>query len=340
MSVVSPEEFRRSLSLAITHLGMSWGTLVDPVVRRSQRSFLPASEVMAPTDFNWNHERRGQQSLSWSETPRLSVGLRVQVRRRVAGDDPRTDHNNDGKGGEKSGSSASRKLSWLSRWLSFCVVVRLCVWVLVLCLFGLSWCWELGVGLGCPFPLWLAAAPVFLVPAPVLVFREKGRRPKNRSRRSFARAGPFQVIPGMFGSTGASISRAYSFAGTYRGLFLLLLTASSLSGKASPRAFNPPSGASGRTSSCRAGSPWSFAFPSMSLSSLLLCFHCGVPCLPLQVCFLLAPFLKLQSPWVCGPPRLSCCFPPVVEVLALGPRLKVFRGGICSFYSSPLVDRL
>ena len=28
-------------------------------------------------------------------------------------------------------------------------------------------------------------------------FREKGRRPKNRSRRSFARAGLFQVFPGM-----------------------------------------------------------------------------------------------------------------------------------------------
>ena len=58
---------------------------------------------MAPIDFIWNHERRGQQSLSWSETPRLSVGLRglscetprlsvglrVEVRRRVAGDDPK-----------------------------------------------------------------------------------------------------------------------------------------------------------------------------------------------------------------------------------------------------------
>ena len=68
---------------------------------------------MAPTDFIRYHEQGGQRSLSWSETPRLSVGLRglswsetprlsvglrVQVRRRVAGDDPRTDQNNDGKG--------------------------------------------------------------------------------------------------------------------------------------------------------------------------------------------------------------------------------------------------
>ena len=56
-----------------------------------------------------------------------------------------------------------------------------------------------------------------------------------------------------------SISRAYSYAGT----------ASTISGKASPRALNPPAGTGGRTSACRAGSPWRFTFPSMSLSSLL-----------------------------------------------------------------------
>ena len=94
---------------------------------------------MAPTDFIWNHEREGQQSLSWSETPRLSVGLRVQVRRRVAGDDPRTDHNNDGKG-VKSAEVPPAKLSRLPGWLFFC-------WSSV-CVSG-SWSCA-GGGLGCP----------------------------------------------------------------------------------------------------------------------------------------------------------------------------------------------
>ena len=45
-----------------------------------------------------------------------------------------------------------------------------------------------------PLPSWLAAALVFRFCAG---FRKKGRRPKNRSRCSFARAGLFQVFPGM-----------------------------------------------------------------------------------------------------------------------------------------------
>ena len=114
------------MSLAITHLGMSWETLLDPVVRRSQRSLLPVSQVMVPTDFIWNHERWGQQSLSWSETPRPSVGLRVQVRRRVAGDDPRTDHNNDGKGVKRAEVPPAENFpgcpgGCLSAWSSVCV---------------------------------------------------------------------------------------------------------------------------------------------------------------------------------------------------------------------------
>ena len=52
-------------------------------------------DMMANLSFVHGSHRK---SLSWSETPRLSVGLRVQVRRRVAGDDPRTDQNDDGKG--------------------------------------------------------------------------------------------------------------------------------------------------------------------------------------------------------------------------------------------------
>ena len=104
-----------------------------------------------------------------------------QVRRRVAGDGPRTDQKKDGKGGEKSGSTASGKLSWLPRWLSFCLVVRPCVWVLVSWLFVPSWSWVLGAGLGCPGPFprgWLLPLS-FLVPAPVLVFVRKGDDPRT-----------------------------------------------------------------------------------------------------------------------------------------------------------------
>ena len=243
--------FADNLSLAIPHLGMSWETLLDPVVKRSQRSLLPASQVMAPTDFIWNHERWGHQSLSWSETPRLSVGLRVQVRRRVAGDDPRTDHNNDGKGG-----------GCLSVWSSVCVSGS---WSCACLVFPGAGRWVSVSVLASS--LVVGCCPCLPGSGSCAGFREKGRRPKNRSRRSFARAGPFQVFPGML----AVLERRYRdriLTLVHRGLFPLL-TASSVSGKASPHAFNPPAGASGRTSTCRAGSPWRFTFPSLSLSSLL-----------------------------------------------------------------------
>ena len=162
-------------------------------------SFLPASEAMTPTDFIWNHERRGQQSLSWSETtrlsvglrglswsetPRLSVGLRVQVRQRVAGDGPRTDHNNDGKGVKRAEVPPAENFpgcpgGCLS---AVCVLGRRSV-----CLGpGLAAVWSfpvLGAGwrsrVPWPLPSWLAAALAFLVPAPVLVFVRKGDVPRT-----------------------------------------------------------------------------------------------------------------------------------------------------------------
>ena len=192
--------------------------------------FPPTSEVMAPTDFIWNHERgRGQQSrswsettrlsvglrglswsetprlsvglrgLSWSETPRLSVGLRVQVRQRVAGDGPRTDQNKGVKSAEVPpaenfpGCPGGCLSAVCAPWSSVCV----------------SGSWSCGClvlpGVGCRVPVSGAlASSLVLGCCPCLPgsgfcagFREKGRRPKNRSRRSFARAGLFQVFPGM-----------------------------------------------------------------------------------------------------------------------------------------------
>ena len=150
---------------------------------------------MASTDFILNHVRRGQQSLSWSETtrlsvglrglswsetPRLSVGLRVQVRRRVAGDDPRTDQNNDGKG-VKRAEVPPAKLSWLpggcfSVWSSVCVSGSWsCTCLLSVPVLGAGW-WS---RVPWPLPSWLAAAPVCLVPASVLVFVRKGDVPRT-----------------------------------------------------------------------------------------------------------------------------------------------------------------
>ena len=145
--------------------------------------------------------------------------------------------------------------------LSASLVVGLCVWVLVLRLF-------VRPGVGC----WVAvsgalASSLVVVCCPCLPgsgfcagFREKGRRPKNRSRRSSPRAGLFQVFPGIL----AVLERRY------RGRVLTLVRMAHLRRfiKASPRAFNPPAGAGGRASTCRAGSPWRFQVP---LPSVLFC---------------------------------------------------------------------
>ena len=231
---------------------------------------------MAPTDFIWNHVRGGQQSLSWSETtrlsvglrglswsetprlsvglrglswsetPRLSVGLRVQMRRRVAGDDPRTDQNNDGKG-VKRAEVPPTKLSWLpggcfSVWSSVCVSGSWsCTCLLSVPVLGAGW-WSRAPW---PLPSWLAAAPVFLVPASVLVFARKGDVP---------RTDPVVPLPVRYWSVDIKgvFLRWYSFDDFWQ----------------SVSARSQPTGG-GRTSACRAGSPWRFTFPSMSLSSLL-----------------------------------------------------------------------
>ena len=155
-------------------------------------------------------QRGSLRGLSWSETPRLSVGLRVQVRRRVAGDDPRTDQNNDGKE-VKRAEVPPAKLSWLPGWLSFCLVVRLCVFALrpgVGCWVAVSGALASSLVVGC--------CPCLPGSGFCAGFREKGR--------------PLSGIPWYVGSTGASISWAYSYAGTCGGLFPLL-TSSSISEK-------------------------------------------------------------------------------------------------------------
>ena len=104
------------------------------------------------------------------------------MRQRVAGDGPRTDQNNDGKEVKRAEVTPVENFPGCPWWLPFCclrpLVVRPCVWVLVLCLFGPSRCWVLGAGwrsrVPWPLPSWLAAAPVFLVPASVLAFVRKG----------------------------------------------------------------------------------------------------------------------------------------------------------------------
>ena len=121
-----------------------------------------------------------------------------QVRQRVTGDDPRTDQNDDKKRGEKS---------W-----SF-LVARVVVFL-------------------------LGRPSVFLVPGLVLVcpclpgsgswagFREKGRRPKNRSFRFLARDRFFQIFPCILTLLGNFVT---IYSPSYR-----------LRQYGSPRAFDPP----------------------------------------------------------------------------------------------------
>ena len=165
-------------------------------------------------------------------------------------------------------------------------------------------------------PSRLAAAPVFLVPAPGLVFVRKGDVPRTVPVVPLPVRAPFKysLVCWLYWS----VDIEGVFLRWYISWLFSLLTASSVSGKASPRAFNPLAGTGGRTSTCRAGSPWRFTFPSMSLSPPLFCFRCDVPRPTLQVCFLLALFLKLQSHWMCGSLRLSCFAFTAVEVLAPG----------------------
>ena len=234
-------------------------------------SFLPTSEVMVPTDFIWNHERRGQQSLSWSETTRLSVGLRVQVRQRVAGDGPRTDQNNDGKGVKRAEVPPAENIPGCPGgcfsavcvpWSSVCVSGSWsCACLLSVPVLGAGW-WS-----RVPWPLpVVGCCPCLPGSGFCAGFREKGRRPKNRSRRSFARVGLFQVFPGILAVLECR----------YRGRILTLVRMVGYSPsshlrrfmKASPRALNLPAGAGGRASTCRAGSPWRFQVP---LPSVLFC---------------------------------------------------------------------
>ena len=119
-------------------------------------------------------------------------------------------------------------------------------------------------------------------------FCEKGRRPKGRSRRSFARAGLFQVFLGVLADWSVDIegvflcwyiSWFYSPSSQLRRFLAKRLHAISTHRRGPVE--EPP----------RA--------ERVSLVSAF-CFHCDVPCPTLQVCFLLELFLKLQSPWMCG----------------------------------------
>ena len=155
-----------------------------------------------------------------------------QVRRRVTGDDPRTDQNDDEKG-VKRAEATPAKLSWLPGWLSFCLVVRLCFWFLVLCLF----------------------APVFLVPASGLASVRKGDVP---------RTDPFFSLPvrGFF-----RYSHVFWRYWEICDDLFLLLSASSESRNGSPRAFDPPP----RVERALRGGCASFSFLLVVLSPLRWC---------------------------------------------------------------------
>ena len=93
------------------------------------------------------------------------------MRRRVAGDDPRTDHNNDGKGVKRAEVPPAENFPGcpgvcLSAWSSVCVSGS---WSCACLVFPGAGRRSLG----------LAAAPVFLVPAPVLAFVRKGDVPRT-----------------------------------------------------------------------------------------------------------------------------------------------------------------
>ena len=152
------------------------------------------------------------------------------MRQRVAGDDPRTDQNDDGKG-VKRAEVPPAKLSWLPGWLSFCSVVRLCFWFLVLCLF----------------------APVFLVPPPGLAFVGKGDVPRTDPFVSLPVRGFFQVFPGMLALLGGIVT---IFSPSYR-----------LRQYGSPRAFDPPP----RVERALRGGCASFSFLLVVLSPLRWC---------------------------------------------------------------------
>ena len=93
-------------------------------------------------------------------------------------------------------------------WLSFCLVVRLCVWFLVLCLFALRHrvgCWVVVSG-ALVSSLVVGCCPCLPGSSFCAGFREKGRRPKNRSRRFLARDGLFQVFPCILALLGGIVA--------------------------------------------------------------------------------------------------------------------------------------
>ena len=193
------------------------------------------------------------------------------MRQRVAGDGPRTDQNNDGKGVKRAevppvenfpgcpgGCLSAVCVPWSSvrvsgSWSCACLVLP-----------GVG-CWVAVAG-ALASSLVVGCCPCLPGSGFCAGFREKGRRPKNRSRRSFARVGLFQVFPGIL----AVLERRY------RGRILTLVH---ICGFFLPKRLNT-------LSTHRRGpveeppraehSQWRFTFPSMSLSRLCFCFYCVV----------------------------------------------------------------
>ena len=185
-----------------------------------------------------------------------------QVRPRVAGDDPRTYHNNDGKGVKRAEVPPAEKFpgcpgGCLSAWSSVCV----------------SGSWSCA-GLVFPGPgRWVSVSGA-LFPC--------GLYWSVDIEGVFLRWYILWFIP-----------FPHSFVDFWQGV--------------STR-FQPTGG--GRWKNLHVQSGLSVeVYVSFIVSLSAFCFHCDVPCPTLQVCVLFALFLKLQSPWMCGSLRLSCCFP-------------------------------
>ena len=192
------------------------------------------------------------------------------MRQRVAGDGPRTDQNNDGKEVKRAevppvenfpgcpgGCLSAVCVPWSSvrvsgSWSCACLVLP-----------GVG-CWVAVAG-ALASSLVVGCCPCLPGSGFCAGFREKGRRPKNRSRRSFARVGLFQVFPGILAVLECR----------YRGRILTLVHIVVYSPSSQLRRFLPKR--LNTLSTHRRGpveepppaehSQWRFTFPSMSLST-------------------------------------------------------------------------
>ena len=149
-----------------------------------------------------------------------------------------------------------------------------------------------------PLPLWLVAAPVFLVPAPVLAFVGKGDVPRT------VPVVPLPVRASFRYSLECWQYWSVDFEGVFLRWYISWFTPLPHSfvdfWQSFSTCFQPTGGGRWKNLHVQSGlSVEVYVSFNFSLVSAF-CFHCGDPCPTLQVRFLLALFLKFQSPWMCG----------------------------------------